>query len=79
MEKKTVEIGDDVRHLEVIEVKTKCCDPVQESVDLYFEVDGHMFVGSVYYWHGDPNAERFRDSLKKIVLSLKILPESRRN
>jgi len=73
--KRTVQIGDGHQMLMVIEAKTICCDPTQESVNWYFEINDHMFVGSVFYWQGDPDADKLRETLKQVVLSLRIIPE----
>ena len=67
----TAEIDDGRRKLSVIEVKTICCDD-QESVKWYFEIDSHMFVARLFYWKVDPNADKLRETLKQIVLSLKV-------
>ena len=60
--------------ISVIEVKTQCCSvpPVQETIQWYFQIDGHFFLAEVAYWQGDPSAGRFTDTLRTIVLSLRL-------
>src|SRR6185312_1162671 len=74
--KRTREISDKRHKLTVIEVKTTCCDiSPQESVALYFQLDGQMFVGEVSYWRGDSRADLLRDTLDQVVLSVNLSRE----
>lgn len=73
IQKRPITITRGQRVLSVIEVKTLCCAvaPFQESIEWFFEVDGQMFVGLVVYWQGDfNNADKLRDTLRDVVLSL---------
>lgn len=70
---RTLEVSGEGRRLAVIEIRTLCCEPTQESVSWYFEIEKHMFVGILYYFRGDPNADKLHDTLKEVVLSLRIL------
>lgn len=83
IERKRVDIRDGEHSIKAIQTKSTCCDSSQESVYLYFSINDRLFVGTVYYWRGDPNAGRFLATLKQIVLSLRVTasraPSARRN
>ena len=74
--KRTLDLRDGDRTLRVLETKSTCCNPTQESIDWYFQIDGHMFVATLYYWEGEPKLDSLRKTLKNIVLSLKVVPRS---
>jgi hypothetical protein len=78
-QKRILDLADGQETLSVVEVKTTCCgSDVFDQTAWYFQIDGRMFVARLFCWQGDPNAEKFRDTLKQIVLSLKVIPETRR-
>jgi hypothetical protein len=73
-ENRHLEVADRAHRIPVLEVITECCAvaPYQESVAWYFELSGRMFVASLTYWQGEPRADTFRQTLKEIVLSLRV-------
>jgi hypothetical protein len=42
-------------------------------VDCYFEISGRLFVARLTYWKGDPNAERYRQTLYGIIQRVALL------
>jgi hypothetical protein len=72
--KRAFELDDGQRRLAVIEVESLCCvsPPYQVSVDWFFEVGDRKFVASLFYWQSDPNADKLREVLRQVVLSLKV-------
>lgn len=73
--RRSLEVRDGAHALAITEVRTACCavPPIEESTDWYFEVGGRMFVGTVFYWQGDPKADTWRETLKDVVLSLRAI------
>jgi hypothetical protein len=69
-----LEISNGARGFAVTELKTECCavPPFQESIEWYFAIDGRMFLASVVYWQGDPNVEKLEETLRQVVLSLRV-------
>lgn len=76
-ERSTVDLRDGEHALKVIQTKSTCCDPSQESVDWYFAINDHPFVGMVYYWEGDANAGKYLTTLSQIILSLRVTGNTR--
>jgi hypothetical protein len=74
--KTSLKISDGLRTLDVIETKSSCCDPTQDSLNWYFDIGGHLFVGTAYYWQADPNAVRYVETFKRLILSIEVSPES---
>jgi hypothetical protein len=76
LSKRDVQITDGKRSLPAIELLlTDCCGgsaPYEESINWYFQIDGHIFLATLFYWQGDPHASELRNTLKGIVLSLKV-------
>lgn len=48
--------------------------PVFEWIDWYFQIGGRMFQATVLFWQNDSNADDFRDTLRQVVLSLRLEP-----
>ena len=85
IQKRALEIEDGQRKLAVVEVQTLACcggpPPHEESINWYFERDARMFLGTAFYGQDDPRVDkrRLRDTLRQIVLSLKVTrPDSAR-
>jgi hypothetical protein len=68
-------IREGARALPVVEVKTRCCTayPYREAVTWYFQFEGVLFAADVYYWEGDPNASKLVETLRQIVLSVRVV------
>ena len=72
--KRSLEVGDGPRRIAVVEVIAQCCAvaPFQESVNWYFETERRMFLASLQYWQDDSKADKLREILRQVVLSLKV-------
>ena len=74
LKRRTLEIGEGAQRLYVIEVTSQCCavSADQESLEWYFEVQGRFFEAILIYWPGEPLIDRFRETLLRVALSLKV-------
>jgi hypothetical protein len=46
-----------------------------EAVIWYFPFEGTWFKAVLIYWEGDPNADKYLQTMRQIVLSLKLSPK----
>ena len=72
--KRTFDIEGPRRMLSIIEVKKQCCavPPFFESVHWYFEFEGRLFGALLTYWKDDQNVDKLRETLKQVVLTLRV-------
>jgi hypothetical protein len=46
--------------------------PEFETLDCYFSISGHLFVGRLTFWKGDSKAAEYRQTLHEVVESLNL-------
>jgi hypothetical protein len=73
-ERQTLRLDRGGRTLSVVEVGAWCCGtlpPDNETIEWFFEVDGHMFLAGLEY-SGNVDMTKLRGTLEQIALSLKV-------
>ena len=73
-DERTLEIEMAHGRLSISEVRRNCCavPPYSESVAWYFQLEGRPFKALLIYWKGDPKVDKLRQTLRRIVASLRL-------
>jgi len=62
------------RAIEVREEADVSPGPLEEAVIWYFALQDKWFEAQLVYWRGDPNAEKYLQTMRQIVSSLRLTP-----
>jgi RHS repeat-associated protein len=57
---------------QILEVKTDEGEPPMEVVSWYFHFHERLFKAMLLYWKGNPNADKLVQTMKQVVLTLKL-------
>lgn len=62
------------RAIEVREEADVGSGPLEEALIWYFPLEDKWFEAQLVYWQGDPNSEKYLQTMRQIVLSLRLTP-----
>ena len=73
-EQRAFELQENKRTISITEVRADCCGvpPFLQYIEWFFQIDGHFFQASLVLWQGDPKADQLQETLKRVVLSVKV-------